>query len=125
MSERNTRQKDAIMAVFEAARTPLAPPAILAKARQTLPSISQATVYRILKVLLEKEVIATVQLPGEIPLYELAGRSHHHYFRCRQCGFMYEVRGCTALLTGLVPPGFQLENHELFLFGICSSCAEK
>jgi Fur family ferric uptake transcriptional regulator len=125
MSERNTRQKAAVLEVLEKSQTPLAPPQILAKAQELAPTISQATVYRILKVLLEKKVIATVQLPGEVPLYELAGKSHHHYFRCRQCGFMYEVNGCTDMLKDLVPRGFRLEGHELFLFGTCSTCARR
>jgi Fur family ferric uptake transcriptional regulator len=123
MPERNTRQKTAVVEVLEKSRTPLAAPQILAAAQQIVPSISQATVYRILKALLEKDTIATVKLPGEVPLYELAGKSHHHYFRCRQCGFMYEVSGCMKLLKGLVPRGFRLEDHEMFLFGTCSACA--
>jgi len=122
MSERNTRQKAAVMEVLEGFPTPLAAAQILARARQIVPTISLATVYRILKGLLEKEAIAVVQLPGEVPLYEPGGKSHHHYFRCRQCGFMYEVSGCMKLLKGLVPRGFKLEDHELFLFGTCSSC---
>jgi len=72
---------------------------------------------------LKKEVVATVQLPGEVPRYELAGKGHHHFFRCRQCGSMYAVGGCTDLIEGLVPQGFRLEDHEVFLFGTCSSCA--
>ena len=125
MSERNTRQKAAVLDVLEKSQTPLAPPQILAKAQELAPTISQATVYRILKALLKKDVIATVQLPGEVPLYELAGKSHHHYFRCRRCGFMYEVNGCTDMLKDLVPRGFRLEDHELFLFGTCSTCTKR
>jgi Fur family ferric uptake transcriptional regulator len=125
MSERNTRQKAAVLEVLKDARTPLAPPQILVKAQELVPTISQATIYRIIKSLLEKSVIATVQLPGEVPLYELAGKSHHHYFRCRRCGFMYEVNGCTDMLKDLVPRGFRLEDHELFLFGTCSTCTRR
>jgi Fur family ferric uptake transcriptional regulator len=122
MLERNTRQKAAVLGVLEKSKTPLAAPQILTRAEEIVPSISQATVYRILKGLLDKDLVATVQLPGEVPLYELAGKNHHHYFRCRKCGSMYEVSGCTRLLKDLVPRGFRLEDHELFLFGTCSSC---
>jgi Fur family ferric uptake transcriptional regulator len=82
-------------------------------------------VYRVLKALQEKDVIAIVQLPGEAPLYEMAGKSHHHFFRCRECGLMYEVNGCTDMLKSLVPRGFRLEDHALFLFGTCSTCARR
>jgi Fur family ferric uptake transcriptional regulator len=122
MPERNTRQKAAVVDVLARAATPLSARQILTRAQRSVPSIGQATVYRILKSLLDKGTVATVQLPGEVPLYERAGKSHHHFFRCRKCGFMYEVKGCAELLKGLVPRGFRLEDHELFLFGTCSSC---
>ena len=122
MTQRNTRQKSAVLNVLAHANVPLAAPQILARARRLVATISQATVYRILKALLRNKTLAVVQLPGEVPLYELAGKTHRHFFRCRSCGFMYEVRGCMDLLRGLVPKGFRLEDHELFLFGTCSAC---
>jgi Fur family ferric uptake transcriptional regulator len=125
MPERNTRQKGAVLEVLEKTRHPLAPPEILARAQELAPTVSLATVYRILKSLQKKDVIAIVQLPGEAPLYEMAGKSHHHFFRCRQCGLMYEVNRCTDTLKNLVPRGFRLEGHELFLFGTCSSCTKR
>jgi Fur family ferric uptake transcriptional regulator len=125
MPERNTRQKAAVLEVLEKTRHPLAPLEILAKAQGRVPTVSLATVYRVLKALQEKDVIATVQLPGEAPLYEMAGKSHHHFFRCRECGLMYEVTGCTDMLKSLVPRGFRLEDHALFLFGTCSTCARR
>ena len=60
--------------------------------------------------------------PGEVPLYEVSGKSHHHFFRCRQCGHMYQIKGCVAALKPLVPRGFKMEDHELFLFGLCAEC---
>ncbi|MCE5278203.1 MAG: transcriptional repressor [Planctomycetaceae bacterium] len=122
MSERQTRQKAAVLEVLRRTAVPLAPPQLLLKAQELVPTIGQATVYRILKALQDKAVISSVQLPGEPPLYELAGKSHHHFFRCRRCGFMYEVEGCAELVKRLVPRGFKLEDHEVFLFGTCSSC---
>ncbi|MCE5326554.1 MAG: transcriptional repressor [Planctomycetaceae bacterium] len=122
MSERNTRQKAAVLEVLSQAAVPLAPPQLLARAQELVATIGQATVYRVLKALQEKGTICTVQLPGEPPLYELAGKRHHHFFRCRRCGFMYEVQGCAELVKRLVPRGFKLEDHEVFLFGTCTSC---
>jgi Fur family transcriptional regulator, ferric uptake regulator len=125
MTERNTRQKAAVLRVLEGAGAPLAVPQVLERAQEIVPSLSQATVYRILKSLLQRKAVCTVQLPGEVPLYERAGKTHHHFFRCRRCGLMYEVGGCSRLLEGLVPRGFRLEDHELFLFGTCSVCTAK
>jgi Fur family ferric uptake transcriptional regulator len=124
MSQRRTRQKDAVLEVLGRAEAPLAPPEILSQARKIVPTIGLATVYRILKRLLDDGTVTVVQLPGEPPLYELAGKGHHHFFRCRQCGSMYEVGGCNELLRRLVPRGFRLEEHEVYLLGKCASCAK-
>ena len=125
MPERNTRQKAAVLEVLEQAKTPLATPQVLAKAQALGADDQPGNGVPDPQVLLSKDVIATVQLPGEVPLYELAGKSHHHDFRCRRCGFMYEVDGCTDMLKELVPRGFRLEDHELFLFGTCSTCTKR
>lgn len=122
MAERNTRQKTAVREVLAAARMPLPPEDIRTRARNIVPTISQATVYRILKQLLEKEEITAVQLPGEPALYEEAGKKHHHFFRCRGCKQMFEVAGCDRLIDRLVPKGFALEDHDVFLFGLCRAC---
>jgi len=122
MRKRNTRQHAAILQAFQQVSVPLSPLQVLAESQKTLPGISLATVYRVLKGLLQDGAIATVQLPGEAPLYELAGKTHHHFFRCRQCEKMYEVKGCGELLKSLIPRGFRLEDHEVFLKGVCSAC---
>ena len=122
MTERNTRQKSAIQDVLAAAEAPLSVQDILRLAQGEVPTLSQATVYRVLKGMVAKGLLAVVQLPGEVPLYETAGRSHHHFFRCRKCDHMYEIKGCTQALRHLVPDEFALEHHEIFLFGLCPAC---
>jgi Fur family ferric uptake transcriptional regulator len=122
MSPRNTAQKAAILDVLNNAKCPLGVEQILKRGQQAVPSLSQATVYRILKQLIERGELATVQLPGQTPLYELSGKGHHHFFRCRRCEQMYEVTGCDGLVDRLVPRGFALEDHDLFLYGLCAAC---
>lgn len=125
MAERNTVQKQAVLDVLSEATVPLTVGQILHRARQRVASISQATVYRIVKRLLEKQAISTVELPNAPPLYELAGKGHHHFFRCRKCRKMFEVDGCENLLGRLVPDGFRLEDHEVYLSGLCSGCSDQ
>jgi Fur family ferric uptake transcriptional regulator len=122
MRQRNTAQRAAILDVLADAEAPLGTEQILSKGQQTVPSLSQATVYRILKQLLKRGDVATVQLPGQTPLYELSGKGHRHFFRCRRCEQMYEVTGCEGLVDQLVPSGFSLEDHDLFLYGLCAAC---
>ncbi len=122
MSQRNTAQRAAILDVLTGAEAPLSIEQILARGQQTVPTLSQATVYRILKRLQSRGDVVTVQLPGRTPLYELSGKGHHHFFRCRRCEQMYEVTGCDGLVDQLVPRGFSLEDHDVFLYGLCADC---
>ena len=75
-------------------------------------------VYRIVKQLMEQGDGATVQLPGQKPLYEMSGRGHYHFFRCRRCNMMHEVTGCEGLVDQLVPQGFTGRPRPVPLPGI-------
>lgn len=121
---RNTRQRQAIRDALEAAGRPLSPLEVLEAAREAVPGIGLATVYRNLKVLADEQWIAQVDLPGDSPRYEVAGKDHHHHFRCRGCGGVFEVEGCPGDLRTMVPKGFRLEGHEVILFGRCAACMD-
>ena len=122
--DRSTRQRDAIRALFTPHGRPLSPKEIQDKAATEAPGVSLATVYRTIKALEELGEIVRVDLPGEAARYELAGKEHHHHFQCRLCGKAYEIHGCPGGINSLLPPGFQLERHEITLFGVCDRCAK-
>jgi Fur family ferric uptake transcriptional regulator len=113
--DRNTRQRQAIRQIFEETDRPLGPQEVLQAAI--------ATVYRTLKALLAEGWLVAVELPGESQRYEIAGKDHHHHFRCRACDRVFEIEGCFANLQRLAPRGFQLEKHEVVLYGMCDTCA--
>ncbi len=87
------------------------------------PGLGLATVYRTIKLLLEEEVLSEVVLPGESARYELAGKHHHHHFHCRACRAVFELEGCPGEIGIDLPRGFQLEDHEIILYGRCEGCA--
>jgi Fur family ferric uptake transcriptional regulator len=68
--------------------------------------------------------VKAVEWPGEAPRYERADKRHHHHFHCRACGEVFDVEGCVPGIAALVPAGFSLENHEIFLSGTCAHCKE-
>jgi Fur family ferric uptake transcriptional regulator len=121
--ERSTRQRAAIVGAIERERRPLSPGEILARAQAEVPGLGTATVYRTLKALVAEGVAVSVALPGEAPRYEPAGAKHHHHFRCRVCERVFEVPGCAKGIRALVPRGFELDDHELVLYGRCRGCA--
>ena len=87
-----------------------------------MPGLGVATVYRTLKRFLEEGILRPVELPGIPSHYELAGLAHHHHFRCRTCDRVFDVEGCPDRVAELVPAGFRLEEHEVVLYGLCSTC---
>ena len=119
---RNTRQRRAIADVFSRIDRPLRPEEVLESARESVPSMGIATVYRNLARLLQSGEIVGVNLPDVGTLYERAGKAHHHHFYCRQCGRLFDFPGCPVSDDHLVPPGFLVDGHELFLYGTCEDC---
>ena len=120
--ERKTRQRDAIRQVFEANEHPMGPQEILQAAQEFTPGLGIATVYRTLKALTEEGWLDPVELPGEPQRYEIAGKGHHHHFRCRTCDRVFEIEGCLTNLKRLVPQGFRIDRHEVVLYGTCNTC---
>lgn len=122
--ERNTRQRAAIRLAIEQAGRPLLPAEVLAAAQQDVPGLSLATVYRGLKALVEEGQLAPVSLPSEVTRYERAGHHHHHHFQCRRCQRVFDVHACPGDLSKLAPTGFQVESHDLTLYGLCGDCLQ-
>ena len=120
---RDTAQRRALRAAFERAARPLSPAEALAAARRRAPGLGLATVYRYLRALVEEGWLEEVLLPGAPNRYEVAGKHHHHHFRCRVCDRLFEVDGCPPDLRDLLPRGYRLEGHDITLFGRCASCA--
>lgn len=122
---RRTKQRDAILATFDAAHGPLNAQEILKAASRKSAGLGLATVYRHVKALVESGALIEVHIPGEPPRYEPAGRGHHHHFLCTRCGRLFEVEGCPGDLSHLAPKGFTLERHDITLVGLCDVCSAK
>lgn len=120
--ERNTRQRDTIRDVFVNSPQPLSPFEVLVAGRRTLKGLGIATVYRTINSLVESGWLNAVELPGDAPRYERSGSGHHHHFQCRECTGVFEIRGCPGDLKALTPAGFELEAHEVVLYGRCQKC---
>ena len=119
---RRTRQRSVIQRVLLEANRPLSPQEILETAQTRAPGLGIATVYRTIHDMVSEGTLVVVELPGEVPRYETAGREHHHHFQCRACDDIFEIQGCPPDLQKLTPKGFQLEGHQVVLYGVCLPC---
>lgn len=120
---RQTKQRQAILQVIADAEHPLSVEDILSQGESLLPRLGIATVYREVKRLQETGEIHAVALPGGQVRYERRGKHHHHHFQCNRCGAVFDVSGCAGGLEQLLPPGFVLTGHEIFLYGNCPGCS--
>jgi Fur family ferric uptake transcriptional regulator len=120
--KRNTVQRKAIEEVFKQHNRPLRIGEILKHGNKLTPSLNQATVYRNLKLLVNSGWLTRVAHPVLGTLYERAGKEHHHHFHCRSCNRILELPGCALKEDEMAPDGFIVEEHEVFMFGICPSC---
>ena len=102
-------------------------------AKEESPEIGLATIYRTVQVLLELRVIEKVTFDDGFARYELNGEEtgsghRHHHAICTQCGKVYSLE--TDLLDTLEKQvfeslGFEVTDHEVKLYGLCSACRRK
>ena len=102
-------------------------------AKEESPEIGLATIYRTVQVLLELHVIEKVTFDDGFARYELNGEEtgsghRHHRAICTQCGKVYSLE--TDLLDTLEKQvfeslGFEVTDHEVKLYGLCSACRRK
>ena len=121
--KRKTSQRVAIEQVFANENRPLGIEEILALGRSQVESLNLATVYRNLKLLVDTGRLTQINHPVVGTMYERAGKGHHHHFHCHTCNRVYDLPGCALNEQDAVPKGFVVEDHEIFLFGVCPSCA--
>ncbi|MES3014526.1 MAG: transcriptional repressor [Pseudomonadota bacterium] len=134
--ERNTRQRDAVLAAIEHAGRALTPGEILALAQTTVASLNLSTIYRHINALQDEARIVKVLLPGHAARFEAAcggddhdhaqhggGAHHHHHFHCNGCDRVYALHACPGSMQELAPAGFVVSAHEITLRGLCADCS--
>jgi Fe2+ or Zn2+ uptake regulation protein len=124
---RVTPQRHAIMHILKQAGGHISPAQVYQKARQIIPRLTEATVYRTLEFLSENGmVLPSLNGDGHL-VYEIAGHDHHHLI-CRSCGGSMEFDH--TLLQTLyrrleTKTGYQLITSHLTFFGMCPVCQGK
>lgn len=121
--ERQTAQKIIILNYLRSVKTHPSAEVIYKEVKKKLPSISQATVYRVLNNFEKKgEILAistkdNVHFDGDI--------SDHAHFICENCGKVYDVinecAGCRILNKKKVKVG-NISKYQIKFYGKCTKC---
>lgn len=85
--------------------------------------IDPSTIYRIIKVLLEHNIIIKdIDYNNEI--YYKINETHNHYINCIKCHKKIEIEECPIIEVEkkLENNGFHIINHKIEINGICDSC---
>jgi len=98
---------------------------IYAEVIKVHPSLSLATIYKNIILMVEKGVVVEVPIVGRKSKYELAKADHMHLV-CTECG-MVEDKQCVdeadAVFESLTQEEqFKLNKRQVNLYGICASC---
>ncbi|MDI9480083.1 MAG: Fur family transcriptional regulator [Syntrophomonadaceae bacterium] len=91
------------------------------------PSISLATVYRNLNLLVELQMVSRLNIHDGPVRYELHG-GHNHHLVCMNCGAAVKLGVCP--MQGEVKrivdeTGFEVSSHHFEILGYCRECSLK
>lgn len=123
MQKRNTIQKKIILEQVLQMDHPTAQ-AVYEAIEMLHPTISKATVYRNLNLLVEGGTLRHISLPDGADHFDFTTRDHYHIF-CTQCGKLHDI---PALPTEdfnkqvAKASGFNDVTHDIVFYGVCPAC---
>ncbi|MEA2047793.1 MAG: Fur family transcriptional regulator [Campylobacterota bacterium] len=101
--------------------------AIYEEVIKTHPSLSLATVYKNIILMVENSVLVEVPIEGKKSKYELA-KSEHIHLVCTECGQVEDRpynQSTNALFTSMTKKeNFSLSKQQVNLYGVCKCCQE-
>lgn len=129
-SLKSTAQRDLIVKeIFSAPHHHFSAEELLKTARQKDPTISRATVYRTLSLLLESKMLDELDIGKGHKYFEPKfGISHHDHLICLKCEKIIEfenhqIEEIQNKITSA--HGFTAVYHTHKIFGTCKNCSKK
>jgi len=86
-------------------------------------SISLATIYKNINIMLENSFIQEVKIPNEKSVYELCKEAHSHLV-CKECGEIDDISLDLSNISNAVSAysHFKIDKADLVLSGVCQKC---
>jgi Fe2+ or Zn2+ uptake regulation protein len=124
---RLTPQRLAILRILRETHGHMTPAEVYESAQQTIPGVTEATVYRTLNFLSDLGLVLETHVGNGQLMYELAEHAHHHLI-CKACRAQVEIDHAEiqALYNRIqTKTGFRIEGLHITFFGLCPDCQEK
>ena len=94
---------------------------VFTRVRQTLPTISLATIYKVLNEFVGLGQVRRVELGEGGARFDTNTEGHAHLL-CRGCGHIADLPASDYHLELPVVPGYQLLDHAVIFYGLCPAC---
>ena len=89
-----------------------------------LPTLSKTTVYNVLKLFCEHDLVKPVNMSSSEMRYELNHAPHSH-FRCIDCDKIYDIPYIKPTYDHKDLHGFVITEEEVNISGVCPTCQQK
>lgn len=124
MARRNTIQRDLVKEAVYAMRGHVTADELYAFLKPEHPTMSKATVYRNLDILVDEGKVRKVEVPGGPSRYDFTLKNHYHV-KCVRCGAVLDVD--MDEVTGLIDEihdthGIDFLTYDIAFKGICRDC---
>lgn len=121
---KKTKQRTAMLALFETAQEPLCAEFIYQQLKKTFPSLAFSTVYRNLEQFISASILKKETFHDGVARYSLSS-NHGHYLICTGCHTKIRIDDCPLQAmeqTLKEDTGFEIDRHDLTLYGKCPNC---
>lgn len=126
---KNTKPRSYVYNILKKTKKPLCAEDIYLKCQTYDQAINLSTVYRILDIFLEKELIIKPFINGESKAcFMINKHQHKHFLICESCQKIVEVDYCPFKQFEKQiekQTNFSITNHKFELHGRCPDCKEK
>ena len=89
-----------------------------------IPTISKATIYNTINLLVEKGLIVPLAIPDSDTRFE-SNVDWHHHFLCQRCGKIIDLDIKCEYFEKKQVQGHKIKELHSYFKGICKECLEK
>jgi len=123
-TRRNTKQKSVILEALTRLNCHASASMVYEEVKKDNPTISRATVFRVLSDSAEDGKLLRIHFTGEDDRFDITLKPHCH-ISCSRCGYVADIT-----LSGMKEPedyvtdsmGFLVQSHNLEFIGLCPRC---